>query len=126
VAQPFLGESEHWVAEHQREVGEAVTAYLAKVAGEPIPDREEEQLPEPLLWLWRLEMYKEVFGTSLPWPGGILDQPYLFLMELEAAHLARKEFISAREANAEAQSAEASDHPPIPIGGKGFLGQFGG
>lgn len=71
MGHPFLGEYE--TPEDRREaIATEVEQYLLSGSGEP---------PEALVWLNRIRTW------GLPCSGGLIDQPYYFMLDMEAAAL---------------------------------------
>lgn len=57
---------------------------------------EQPVIPEPLMWLRRLRAF-----STLLYEGAYLDQPYVFMRELEAARDAELEFKMVQQRNLE-------------------------
>ena len=117
MAKPFLEHEGVRAERRQREIAEAVEAYLAKRAGDPIPGMEDVELPEPLEWVWRLDMHRELYGTVQLRAGGYLDQPAHASRDIETAYLTYKKWQSERPIGA--RETTAAEMPPP--GGEGFL-----
>ena len=120
MAKPFLEHEGVRAERRQREIAEAVEAYLAKRAGDPIPGMEDVELPEPLEWVWRLDMHRELYGTVQLRAGGYLDQPAHASRDIETAYLTYKKWQSERPIGARAASETTAAEMPPP-GGEGFL-----
>ena len=116
MAAPFLeNEEQRWI-QRQNKITEEVEAYLAKQAGDPIPGMEDVELPEPLEWVWRLDMHRELYGTAQLRAGGYLDQPAYASRDIETAYLAYKQWQANRTVN-----TPANPKTPPPMGGEGLL-----
>jgi len=120
LAKPFLEHEGVRAERRQREIAEAVEAYLAKRAGDPIPGMEDVELPEPLEWVWRLDMHRELYGTVQLRAGGYLDQPAHASRDIETAYLAYKKWQAERALGARTANETTAAEMPQP-GGEGFL-----
>jgi len=92
VCHPEVSQTSRW-----NQIASEVEAYLAAVDGDPIPGQEDaaDEMPEPLEELRRVEKF------GLPRAGGLYDQPYHFMKDLEYADLGRKSRDLVRARNAE-------------------------
>lgn len=90
MALPFLDEDnvchpETAFNERLAEIADQVEAYLIHEDGESIPGQEPvTEPPGALIELRRIERW-----GKLPWDGGMYDQPFHFMQELEAAMIGR-------------------------------------
>jgi len=56
------------------------------------------------MWLRRLRAF-----NALPWEGGFLDQPYVFMRELEAARDAETEYRLVQQRNLELKAQQLAE-----------------
>ena len=81
-----------------RLIAEEVERYYWQQVGGGDPDAEKiERVPECLSWLMTVER------LGMPYSGGLLEQPYHFIQDIEAASLGRARFERTREINRKTQ-----------------------
>lgn len=86
-------------AERREGIAKTVEAYYAAESGNPIPGKENVEMPEPLEHLLRYERW-----DCLPRSGGLYDQPYHYMADLEAAMLGRERYREVQRINQERQA----------------------
>jgi hypothetical protein len=96
---------EQEAAERHERIAQAVVAYLAAQSGEPIPGEEDAEIPEPYEHLLRCERWR-----ALPRAGGLYEQPYHFMGDLEAAMLGRVRWEEMKRINRERQAQWTAEH----------------
>jgi len=94
LAKPFLDpdfSKKRWLR-----IADDVEAYVAASDGNPIPGKEDagDDLPEPLEHLLMYERYGE-----LPRSGGLYEQPYYFMQDLEWARKGRQVYLNRKKIN---------------------------
>ena len=85
-------------------------------------------MPEPLQWVYDLYVWREIFGDVLLVDGGLLDQPYHAMQDIQVAYLAlrkreREQEISGSMFNDIGEPGEAVAAATCPgvMGGEDFL-----
>jgi len=103
LAFPFLADGPLQEQERYNQIADEAQAYYAALAGELIPGQEDaaSEMPEPVLWLTRVERY------GLPCAGGFLDQPYHFMQDVEWARRGRAQFQAIQAVNEAARRQSA-------------------
>ena len=118
LAVPFLGASSHRTRKERNETKNEVYAYYKAIKSvqpyinEGVPLEKLPKLPsrpEILGWLDRVERW------GFPNPGTFLDQPVLFLAQIEGAEAGRKQALA--EARGAAEDSVFRNAPAI---GKSF------
>lgn len=75
---------------------------MQEETGQPLPDREEMDMPEPLMELLRIERW-----GVLPQEGGLFNQPYHYIRDLEAAMVGRQRRETAKAVNLKRKDSDA-------------------
>jgi len=95
VGLPFLVDGYDDPAERRQAIADEVQWYLLAASGEELPPdvTPSETVPPALLWLEYIEKW------GLPYAGGWAQQPYYFMLDIEAARVGRERFRQIRETN---------------------------
>ena len=105
---PFLDAGFDSPGARRSAIADEVQYYIMVQGGMGLPPdvTPSEELPDCLYWLLTTEQW------GLPYHGGHLEQPWFFMLDIEAAALGRSRVAEIRDANARLKQRQGSDAWP--------------
>ena len=106
LGSPFLADGYKDPAERRAAIAEEVQWYLQAQDGMEVPPGVEpsDTMPDALYWLLQVEKW------GLPRTGGLIDQPYFFMKDLEAAALGRARYEQVKDYNLRQRTERRRQH----------------
>ena len=98
-------------AERLQAIAQEVEDYITARAGSELPEKEGSpvEFPDTLYWLQRVEKW------GLLVDGGLLNQPYYFMLDLDMASLGRSRAYERQRANVALARVETPPATPGPV-----------